>query len=90
MQSLSAVKVVTFIGNDRGANDGGFPIVCKIIVLVELMDDDKVTTRYEVFVLVNKHGVQVLPDVTSQTLLKEDVDKVELKRKDTTVTLVKL
>ena len=55
--SLSEVRVVTFIGKDRGANEGGFPIVCRIIVLVELMDEDKVTTIYEMFVLVNKHGV---------------------------------
>ena len=90
MQSLSEVRVVTLIGKDRGAKDGGLPIVCRIIVLVELTDDDKVTTTQEVFVLVNKHGVYVLPDVTSRTLLKEDVDKIVLKRKDTTVTLVKL
>ena len=78
------------IGKGRGANEGGFPIVCKSIVLVELVDEDNVTTRYDVFVLVNRHGVNVLPDVTSKTLLKEDVDNVELKRNETIVTLVKL
>lgn len=59
-----------------------------IIVRVELTDEGKVTTRYDIFVLVNKHAVRVLPPVNSYTLLKEVVDITELNRKDTTVTLV--
>ncbi len=65
MYSLSDVRVVTFIGRERGANEGGFPIVWMIIVLVALIEDAKLTIRYELLIFENMHGVTVLSDFTS-------------------------